>query len=250
MGGWTGTILEILPIDGRPLSKGQLEVLCSQRLAQPLDRNAFGESLDFLQARRQIDCDSSSIWRVEPDFPEKDLEEQTAHFLTSETCRAALHISVDGYVFENTTAVGMPGAGVWSRPDFTMAAIRRFKYDPRRYLDVYSFELKNRRGTNVVAVHEALAHGRFSHFAYLVCPRFALNQAPSAIIRQACMDHGVGLVTFDIEVTEAEQPLMIDFRFEASPQRRNIDPADVDRYLEARLPARALERLSELASAP
>ncbi len=248
MGGWTDAILQALPLDGSAVPKGNLEVLCSQFLAESLDRHAFSESIFYLQSRKQIDCDAVHVWRTEPDFPERDIEDLAGGFLKSRTCLDALNINDDSYVFENTTVSGSTGAGLWSRPDFTLAAIRRFKYDPRRYLDVYSFELKNRRGTSVVAVHEALAHGRFAHFAYLVCPRSSLDQTSSVAIRQACMDHGVGLITFDLSVGEADEPVATDFRFEANPQKRNIDPAEVDRHLDARLSLRGRTRLAQMAS--
>jgi hypothetical protein len=185
---WSDVILEILPSDGRAVSQVDLEVFCSQKAAQSLDRPAFSDSIKTLLRRKLVQRDATSLWRIEPDFEERALEDGTESFLRSEVCLESLRIRPDFYLLEKTTtAQGAPGAGRWSRPDFTLAAIRRFKYDPRRYLDVYSFELKNRRGTNVVAVHEALAHARFSHFAYLVCPRAELGEAEANIVRQEAM---------------------------------------------------------------
>lgn len=246
---WSDVILEILPSDGRAVLQVDLEVFCSQKAAQSLDRSAFSDSIKTLLRRKMVQRDATSVWRIEPDFEERALEDGTEAFLKGDVSLQSLRIRPDSYVLEKTTnAQGAPGAGRWSRPDFTLAAIRRFKYDPRRYLDVYSFELKNRRGTNVVAVHEALAHSRFSHFAYLVCPRAELGEAEANIVRQACTDHGIGLITFRLSVTEDEKPNLTDFRFEASPQRRSPDPADVDLHLEGRLTPKSRDQLARLAA--
>lgn len=240
---WSETILEVLPPDGRALSQADLEVVCAQRVGQSLDRPAFSESIRALLRRMMVQRDATSVWRIEADFEERLLEPGTGTILQSEVCLDSLRVAPGEFVFEKTTAAGAAGAGRWSRPDFTLAAIRRFKYDPRRYLDVYSFELKNRRGANVVAVHEALAHARFSHFAYLVCPRSKLNQAETNIIRQACTDHAIGLITFDLSAGDAQEPVLAEFRFEVSPQRRSPDPAEVDVHLDARLSTLARDRL-------
>ncbi len=244
---WSKTILEVLPRDGHALPQADLEVVCSQRVGQVLDRPAFSESINALLRRKMVQRDATSVWRIEADFEERLLEPGAGEFLQSQVCLDSLRVAPTEFVFEKTTAAGAAGAGRWSRPDFTLAAIRRFKYDPRRYLDVYSFELKNRRGANVVAVHEALAHARFSHFAYLVCPRSNLSQAQTNIIRQACTDHAIGLVTFDLSAGDAEEPVMAEFRFEVSPQRRTPDPAEVDVHLDARLSAPLRDRLIAMA---
>lgn len=244
---WSECILEVLPADGRALSHADLEVVCSQRLGQLLDRPAFSESIEALLRRKMVQRDATSVWRIQADFDECLLEPATETFLRSEVCLDSLRVALGGFVLEKTTAAGAAGAGRWSRPDFALAAIRRFKYDPRRYLDVYSFELKNRRGADVVAVHEALAHARFSHFAYLVCPRSNLIQAETNIIRQSCTDHGIGLITFDLSASDAGEPVLAEFRFEVSPQRRSPDPAEIDLHLDARLTAHSRERLIAMA---
>ncbi len=196
---WSETILAILPDTGRPLARADAEVLCTQRLATRLDRDAFRRSLAKLAQLRMVSSDATSLWRVEPDFEERALENDAERFLNSEECLSSLRVIDGTFVMQKTTSVGAAGAGRWSRPDFTMAAVRRFRFDPHRYLDVFSFELKNRSGTNLVAVHEALAHSRLANYSYLVCPRSKLEPAETNVIRQACTDHAIGLVTFDLE---------------------------------------------------
>jgi hypothetical protein len=215
--------------------RADVEVLCAQHTATSLDHAAFRQSLTKLTRKRLILADTSSMWRVEPDFDEKTLEDGAEKFLRSTECLASLRIDAGAYVLEKTTTVGVAGAGRWSRPDFALAAVRRFKYDPRKHLDVFSFELKNRRGADLVAVHETLAHSRFSHYAYLVCPRSVLEPTQTNLLRQACMDHGVGLITFDLEAADDGSAVQSSFRFDVSPNRRAPDPSDIDRHLDARL---------------
>ena len=56
-------------------------------------------------------------------------------------------------MLQDTSAIA-GSEGRYSRPDITLAAIRAWKYDPKRTLEVYSFEVKNRKGSNVPAVYE------------------------------------------------------------------------------------------------
>jgi hypothetical protein len=44
----------------------------------------------------------------------------------------------------------------------------RFKFLPGAQVDVRGFELKTETGGSVLAVHEALAQTRFTHFGHLV----------------------------------------------------------------------------------
>jgi hypothetical protein len=244
---WSETILQVLPDSGRPVARCDVEVLCTQALARELDQGAFRKSLAGLSRRRLISSDSRSLWRVEPDFEERALEEGVEKFLASTDCLSSLRI-VDGtFVLQNTTMSGAAGSGRWSRPDFTLATVRRFRYDPRRYLDVFSFELKNRNGATLVAVHEALAHSRLSHYSYLVCPRSTLRPADTNVIRQACADHAIGLITFELDASDEGSARLTSFRFDVMPQRRSPDPAEIDANLDARLSLENQQRLVMLA---
>lgn len=248
MGEWRDAILQVLPSSGRPMARPDLEVRCTQNRRTALS-DKFNSELDDLRRRRLVDSDGKSWWRIEPDFEENLLETGVEAFLGGLEALASLRLRSDNYVLQNTTMRGIAGGGKWSRPDFTMAAVRRFRYDPRRYLDVFTFELKNRRGSDVTAVHEALAHTRFSHYAYLVCPRSMLAPESTNLIRQSCADHSVGLITFDLSADDEDRPVLSNFRFESSPARRAPDPDDVDSQLDSRLSSANRDRLLLLASA-
>lgn len=244
---WHNAILEVLPTSGRPMVRSDLEVRCTQKKRSALTPE-FASSLDSLRKRRLVESDGKSWWRIEPDFEEILLERAVEGFLEAPATLASLRLKSDSYVVQNTTTARVSGGGRWSRPDFTIAAVRRFKYDPRRYLDVYSFELKNRRGADVTAAHEALAHTRFSHYAYLVCPRSSLSPEGTTLIQQSCAAHGIGFITFDLQASDNDEPILSDFRFDASPSRRAPDPDDIDSLLDERLSAVNRARLLALAS--
>jgi hypothetical protein len=182
------------------------------------------------------------------DFAERLLEDSAEKYLWSEEAFAVLRIERRHSVFQKTTVGGGAGTGLWSRPDFTLATIRRRKFDPLRYLDVYSFELKNLIGAHVVAVHEALAHTRFAHFAYLLCPRSRLRPAETHKIKQACAEHGVGLITF--RMVARNPPTITDFVVDLFAVRRSPDPENVEQHLEHRLSEENKRALQALGGTP
>jgi hypothetical protein len=90
-------------------------------------------------------------------------------------------------------------------PDFTLAVIKSWRFDPGSSLEVYSFEVKRRGGTSLTSVYEAVAHGRFVHHPYLACPRSRLDAKQNADLQTACVREGVGLILFDIVVDQTPQ---------------------------------------------
>ncbi len=120
--------------------------------------------------------------------------------LQTSTVFEGIGVASREFVFQKTATGGLLGDGRLSRPDFTLAAIRSWRFDPQRTLEVYSFEVKNRAGASVSAVYEAVAHGRFAHHPYLVCPRSRFDPAFNSEIFDACVREGIGLITFDIVV--------------------------------------------------
>jgi hypothetical protein len=79
-----------------------------------------------------------------------------------------LDIPVHGkWLVRDTSRLGPP-LGRWARPDFVLITAMRFRIMPGSQLDVYSFELKEEFGATDLAVYEALAQSRFTHFGYLV----------------------------------------------------------------------------------
>jgi len=120
-----------------------------------------------------------------------------------------------------------PGAGIWSRPDFTVAALRRQTYATARAIDLYGFELKRARRGNVIAVHEAVAHTRYVHYAYLVVHQPAGTDPADASHGEAeCRRLGIGLIRFD-------QPGELDgWQRDIDPLRQPPDADEVDAYID------------------
>ncbi len=239
-------VLEVLS-DGNVRKLGELETLTMKALGRPIKNEAaYREVLALLQARRLITLTANDARRSEPDFPERDLEEPVEAFIASDTAFSQLGLNRDFTVWQKTARGGRAGTGTWSRPDFTVATIRRRKYDPVRHLDLIAFELKNLAGSTVVAVHEALAHTRFAHYAFLVCPRSVLNASVQSAIQDSCAQHGIGLLTFDLSVGKAERPLLKGFEIEVDPRRQSPEPELVDSYIDDRFDEENRGRLLKL----
>jgi hypothetical protein len=223
-----------------------LRSTCARSLQRPISDEEFQASLEKLGAVGDIALDGRRIRRLEPDFPESLLEDAVEPFLTGEWCRDTLRLDASALVTHRTARGGSRDTGLFSKPDFTLATVRRLKYDPLRHLDVITFELKNSAGATLMAVHEALAHTRFAHYSFLVCPRSRLRPAHNAELRDACAQHGLGLIMFDF-VSPSEPPQLCNFRIELNPLRMTPDPYVVEEFLEARLPELTLEKLARIA---
>ena len=102
---------------------------------------------------------------------------------------------------------------------------------PGAQFDVYSFELKAEFGATDLAVYEALAQTRFTHFGYLVwhVPANSAALARLPEITAQCGQHGIGLIRIhDPEVDESFETIL-------DPVRKARPPAAVDGFLEQRL---------------
>jgi hypothetical protein len=125
------------------------------------------------------------------------------------------------------TAHAGPRTGVWSRPDFTVAAVRRFTYSTVRDVELHGFELKRADAGSVIGVHEALAHTRWVHYSYLVwhTPDLSSAQNDFDVIRSECSRHGIGLVTF------ADPPGLSTWNIVLEAEKASPDPLLVDAYI-------------------
>ena len=134
------------------------------------------------------------------------------------------------WLVKDTSQMGPP-RGRWARPDFILITAMRFRVMPGSQLDLYSFELKAEYGATDLAVYEALAQTRFTHFGYLVwhLPTDSPAAARLPEITAQCSQHGVGLIL----IRAADD----DDRFETvlDPIRKATLPAAVDGFLEQRL---------------
>ena len=152
-------------------------------------------------------------------------------------------------MLQNTSRGGALGEGRLTRPDFTLAAVRRWRFDPVTTLDVYSFEVKNRAGSSVAAVYEALAHGRFVNYPYLVCPRSLFDESLNRALKSTCEREGVGLFLFDIEVTQPRDYSVTNVSLHVRAERGAPDPFETEKFLDNRLNEPNKVRLQQLADA-
>lgn len=205
------------------------------------------KALDTLAAKELLEK-SGNEWRLcEPDRDELSLYPLLIRRLTSKKVLAFFGINEDNFVLQDTSSIA--GAeGRYSRPDITLAAIHAWKYDPKRTLEVYSFEVKNRKGSNVPAVYEALAHGRFVNHPYLIIPRTELNIENSELIRKTCEREGVGLIFFDLRAATIDPGFDItNLSLEVEAERRPTNPRIVEEFLDARLEASSKAMLGRIA---
>jgi hypothetical protein len=133
-------------------------------------------------------------------------------------------------LIKDTSRLGPPLAR-WARPDFILVTAMRFRLMPGAQLDVHSFELKAEFGATDLAVYEALAQTRFTHYGYLVwhLPQDSPAAARVAEITAQCSQHGVGLIRIHSPEDDNEFETILD------PVRKATPPAAVDSFLERRL---------------
>lgn len=129
------------------------------------------------------------------------------------------------------TSTGGARSGTWSQPDFTVALLRSYEYSTLRHIELVGYELKRAGQGKVTAVHEALAHRRWVHYAYLVLftPPESDEEVRITELTFECNRHGVGLITFS-DATE-----LSSFKIHAHPQFEGVPAHRVDEFVADRL---------------
>ncbi len=221
---------------------------CAIANRQAIPQSDFSEALKSLQQAGLILVRGSQMKLVEYDAPEKDLYDPLEDRLHQEGFLEQIRVAHGQTVFHRTAYGGVIGSGQFSRPDFTLATIRQFTFDPVRHLDVLTFEVKNLAGTNLLAVHEALAHTRFGHYSFVVIPTSTLDPSITEMTKQHCTEHGLGLITFSITAVEPEVRIS-NLEVELQAVRNHPDPHRVERFLTERLPQDKQDQLKQLAHA-
>ncbi|MEO0697727.1 MAG: hypothetical protein AAFY84_16705 [Pseudomonadota bacterium] len=233
-------IQQLLPTQGS-ISLSELELRIAREMGAPLARDEFDEALSQ-EASAEL-YRNGRVRMTEPNLPEADLMKRVENYLKSDEAKKALRASRDCTLVEDTSRTGAAGMGEYSRPDFLMATIRQFRYDPSAYLDLISFELKNRDGANLKGVHETLAHARFAHFSYYVIPRSRLRPKQTDDLIRACSEYDLGVITYSI----GQDQSVGHFRFEQYPKRRPIDPHTVEHFIDNQLSQASRGKLIEMA---
>lgn len=140
-----------------------------------------------------------------------------------------------------TSNAGGSDTGVWSKPDLCIIALTRQKYGVTWKLDLHGFEVMPNGKCNAQSVHEALNHTSLVHFTNLVwhCERWDDRDDLCASILERCSHFGVGLITF----TKVKDPKTFVVRLPA--RRHEPHPDAVDEFIETRLPAKELSKLTQ-----
>jgi hypothetical protein len=222
---------------------GALVTQINRKLNAPVSQNAVLEAIEALRRRELIESDGA-VYRVrEPDCRELDLYDLLEPAFLTAQFKASLGIRSERLVFQKTATGGPLGSGLLSKPDFTLAVIQSWRFDPETSLEVYSFEVKNRSGAGLKSVYEAVAHGRLVHHPYLVCPRSRFDPSFNAGMQSACEREGVGLILFDLIADDGVHSIN-QSELAVRPERRTIDPWIVQQFLEGRLSPENQDRLA------
>jgi hypothetical protein len=206
--------------------------------------------LKWLEETGQLERKQELYKLCEYDPPEQTLYDKLeVLFRSEEFVGKQLSVKAKTFVLQNTSKGGAPGEGRLTRPDFTLATLRRWRFDPAATLDVYSFEVKNRAGSSAAAVYEALAHGRYVNYPYLVCPNSRFDESLNRALKSTCEREGVGLVQFDIRVaTQQKDYSVTNVILHVQAERRATDPSETERFLVSRFNEENKLRLEQLAS--
>jgi hypothetical protein len=132
-------------------------------------------------------------------------------------------------VVENTARARGAG-GRWTRPDVCMACVARYRYLPVPQFDLFSFELKMPGGCNMLAVHEALAHGATAHYPYLCLhlPTDAEECRNLTPMLEQAQHHGVGVMRMLDARDFSTYTRLLDAR------RGQPSPGKIDDFIEER----------------
>lgn len=247
-------ILALLPEDGTPVLNRVMRVMLARRLECPIGDEEFFAARDQLFAAGKVGRlrgQGGQIFLTQPDValsqPAKQKETKDAwseaalmkplrRFLEG-PFRVSLDLPKSGACIVQDTSVLGPHKGKWARPDFILVSAMRFKLLPGAQVDLHSFELKTESGGGVLAIHEALAQTRFTHFGHFVwhLPNGSKSEPMLDDIATHCEEHGIGLIRMRTPERTVEPDgceVLID------PRRKPTLGSVVDGFLESRLSAK------------
>ena len=247
----TQAILLLLPEDGTPVLNRVMRVMLARKLERAIDQETFFAARDALLATGAIGRlrgQGGQMFRVQPEartdpdapaarpdaWPERALMGPLRAFLDGPFRRGLDLAETGAVVVQDTSGSGEP-RGRWTRPDFILVSAMRFRLLPGAQVDLHAFELKAEQGGGVLAIHEALAQTRFTHFGHLVwhLPEGSRLEAMLDDVVTHCEEHGIGLVRMRDPSRAATDgcEIMVD------PRRKPTLNAVVDGFLESRLTA-------------
>ncbi len=243
-------ILAMLPEDGTPVLNRVMRVMLARKLERTVDDDAFFKARDTLLSegvvgRLRGQGGQIFLAKPEPEVPRepapadpKDVWSEASLMAPLQAYlegpfRAALDLPAQGACIVQDTSVKGPYRGKWARPDFILVSAMRFRLMPGAQVDLHSFELKTEAGGGVLAIHEALAQTRWTHFGHLVwhLPEGCKGEAMLDDIINHCEEHGIGF----IRMREPRRSAGGGCEVLVDPRRKPTLSAVVDGFLESRL---------------
>jgi hypothetical protein len=235
-------IIEKIPTDGSPVGNTRL----MRELGWQSDR--YWKARDALLAEESIvlgmgrggsvrlakPAETKEVVPVaapaaaQPAQHESDLYEPAAKVLNSEWAK---DFHLEEFFVQITAKQGRrETGGTWTRPDIILVTVTTYQFLPGKFVDVVTFEVKDKDNFNVTAVYEALAHRRAGTRAYVLAHlpddvRKTLDVAIEDISEEA-KRHGVGLIV-------AGQIDRYDtWAFLVQAERKEPDPAELDEFID------------------
>jgi hypothetical protein len=235
---WTKLNLKL----GRALSQADLQAAITELEAEKAIKQieGSGETRLAIRGAKPLPPPPDAA-ENETAAPPRDPREIPEDALMSPVEAWIRHIHAPGYSLKDEgkptfvvsdTSRGGTATGLWTRPDITVASVRRYRYTNLRRIELTGYELKKAGGASITAVHEALAHKRWVHSAYLFVFTPTGPLAPEiriADIKAECARHGVGLITF------ANPNDQGTFEVHLQAQADDVDPARVDEFISDRM---------------
>lgn len=246
------SLLKQLPPDGTPIPNRAARALVTQDLAKLVSLEDYFAARDRLLDQRKVGRvrgQGGSVFLLinapdeepPPADPVGALSERALMDPLGAALRAQfrqwLDLPAQGAV-EVVDIAQARSRGQWANPDYLLVSVCPLSVLAGAQIDVHVFELKNEAGGRIQAVHEALAHGRFAHFAHLVwyLPRGSRREAELDQIAAHCRLHGVGLIRmFEDKTIEA----IVD------PVRTRATPLEIDGFVETRLSREQVSRIRQ-----
>lgn len=252
----TEQILDLLPSDGTPVLNRIMRAMASRRLGYALSAEDYFAARDRLLKQGRVGRERGQGGKlflltapVEPQvqtppstelISEAQLMPALEAFLQGTFTRDMDLPAGSTAIVQDISRIG-PATGQWMRPDFVLVSIMRFQYLPGVQVDVHSFELKAENGGSVLAVHEALAQTRFTHFGHLVwhLPVESKARARLPEVEAQCEEHGIGLILMTQAAGQGGFEVLLE------PERKATSAKVVDGFLESRLVEKNRKRIAK-----
>ncbi len=253
-------ILELLPEDGTPILNRVMPIMLSRSFETKIGQDQYFSARDILLREGRVGVQRGQGGQVfllpeiaapkapaEPPglWAESQLMDPLRTYLEGPFKKGLDLPEGAACIVQDTSAMG-DRLGRWSRPDFIVVSAMNFKIMPGAQIDVHSFELKTASGATELAVYEALAQTRFTHFGHLVVhlPDGSKNETRLIDIEKQCEQHGIGLIRMRDPKDPDSFEIMLD------PERKSTLPAIVEGFLDKRLSDGQRQRIMNAVGRP